>query len=91
MTTTKRERQIPVAEVLARIPPMIETLHRVMADESDVIVVGDRLRFSVELLRAFYERRRHRSPICEVERIVRGPDGVLTVWLKSADWQDDGG
>lgn len=57
---------------------------------TEVIAVGDRIRFSAELLKAFIEARRHRSPIAEVLRIVREADGTLIVWLKAADRQDPG-
>ncbi len=50
-----------------------------------VVDVGSRIRFSVELLQQFYERPDQRSPLCEVESLIREADGTITVWMKRAE------
>ncbi len=55
-----------------------------------VVGVGDRMRFSVEILKDFYERPHHRTPIVEVARISREDDGTVMVWLRAADRQEQG-
>jgi hypothetical protein len=54
---------------------------------SDVVVtIGSRIRFSTALLRQIDATPNQQSRLAEVERIIREPDGTMTIYLKNADW-----
>lgn len=54
-----------------------------------VVAVGDRLRFSTQLLRQIDDAPDQRSRLVEVERIIRDVDGSLTLWLKNTPREED--
>ncbi len=54
-----------------------------MGSDEHHVTVGDRMRFSTELLRQIHDQPEHRSPLVEIERIVRLGDGTLELWLKN--------
>ncbi len=48
-----------------------------------VAAVGDRIRFSTQLLRLIDAAPESISQVMEIERVIREPDGLLTLWLKN--------
>jgi hypothetical protein len=68
----------------------ITSLEEKLADEAErvkpvVLGVGDRLRFSTALLQQIHDEPKHLSVLVEIERIIRGPDGVKELWLKKVN------
>jgi hypothetical protein len=52
--------------------------------EANAVRVGDKMRFSTELLRHIHDAPGHRSELVVVERIDREADGCLSLFLKRA-------
>ncbi len=61
--------------------------HSALAPRTSAITaaVGDRIRFSTALLRQIHDGPDHESELVEVERIIREPDGDLTLWVKRVE------
>lgn len=49
------------------------------------IKIGDKIRFSVELVEQMREMPDHRTQILVVEKIERDADGTKNIWMKNDD------
>lgn len=57
---------------------------RIAAEPLVLVTVGSRIRFDTTLLQQIQRQVDHRSPLVEVERLVREVDGTITIWVKNA-------